>query len=133
MKSSSPHLMPRLAALLAAAMLLLPALAMAEATAEAEATAGLKQVEAKFVCMVNDALFAKEQIPVEVGDQTYYGCCDMCKQRLAQDKTIREAVDPVSGATVDKAKAVIGASEDGSIFYFENEETFQKYAGEAAG
>jgi YHS domain-containing protein len=123
------------AGLLITTMLLLPTLVLAETTAEITAEAapdtGLKQVEAKFVCMVNDALFAKEQIPVEVGDNTYYGCCAMCEQRLANDQAIRQATDPVSGATVDKATAIIGASEDGTVYYFENEETFGKYAPEA--
>ena len=55
------------------------------------------QVETKKVCMVNDALFEKDQIPVEVEGKTYYGCCQMCKARLAQDAAIRSAVDPVTG------------------------------------
>ena len=42
------------------------------------------QVETKKVCMVNDALFQKDQIPVEVEGKTYYGCCQMCKARLAE-------------------------------------------------
>jgi YHS domain-containing protein len=51
----------------------------------------------------------------------------MCKGRLAQDASIREAVDPVSGKPVDKAKAVIGAKPDGKVLYFESEKTFSQY------
>ena len=40
---------------------------------------------------------------------------------------MREAVDPISGKQVDKAKAVIGAKPDGKVLYFENEKTFSAY------
>lgn len=85
------------------------------------------QVETKKVCMVNDALFEKDQIPVEVEGKTYYGCCQMCKARLAEDAAVRSAVDPVTGNTVDKATAVPGALADGRVFYFESVETLAKY------
>src|SRR5262245_1055880 len=91
--------------------------------------APLKRVETKKVCMINNQVFEKDQIPVQVEGRTYYGCCEMCKERLAKDKAAREATDPVSGKTVDKAKAVIGALPDGSVFYFESEATFAKYKG----
>src|SRR5689334_24437539 len=87
----------------------------------------LKRVPAKHVCMVNNTLFDKDQIPVAVDGKTYFGCCEMCKGRLAQDASMREAVDPVSGKTVDKAKAVIGAKPDGKVLYFENEKTLAAY------
>lgn len=57
----------------------------------------------------------KAQIPVEVEGKTYFGCCDMCKTRLAQDPESRAALDPVSGARVDKASAVIGREASGSV------------------
>lgn len=94
--------------------------------AEAAAPA-LQKVEAKKVCMVNDAVFAKDQIPVEVQGRTYYGCCEMCKGRLANDETARTAADPVTGKKVDKATAVIGAKADGSVLYFESEKTFAEF------
>ena len=50
----------------------------------------------------------------------------MCKTALAKDAAKRVAVDPVSGKEVDKAKAVIGAQEDGRVFYFESEENLKK-------
>ena len=87
----------------------------------------LQQVEPKMVCMVNDTLFPREQIPVEVDGKTYFGCCEMCKGRLATDASIRSAKDPVSGAPVDKALAVIGAAPDGKVQYFLSEETFSRY------
>jgi YHS domain-containing protein len=87
----------------------------------------LKRVPAKRVCMVNNTVFDKDQIPVAVEGKTYFGCCEMCKGRIAQDASIREATDPVSGKPVDKAKAVLGAKPDGKVLYFESEKTFAAY------
>lgn len=87
----------------------------------------LDRVPTKRVCMVTNTRFDKDQIPVAVGGETYFGCCEMCKGRLASDATVRHAVDPVSGKTVDKAKAVIGAKPDGKVMYFESEKTFAAY------
>ncbi|WP_338865235.1 hypothetical protein [Myxococcus stipitatus] len=84
------------------------------------------------VCMVNNQMMGKPQIPVEVGGQTYYGCCEMCKDRLAKDATARTATDPVSQKPVDKAKAVIGITHDGNAIYFESEETFSTYSRQLA-
>jgi YHS domain-containing protein len=87
----------------------------------------LTKVEPKTVCMINEHAMGKDQIPVEVDGKTYYGCCDMCKKALATDASKRNAVDPVSGKLVDKATAVIAAQEDGRVFYFESDETLEKY------
>src|SRR5215470_13910627 len=87
----------------------------------------LARVQAKRVCMVNDTVFPKDQIPVAVDGKTYFGCCEMCKGRLAQDASIRQSTDPVSGKAVDKAKAVIGAKHDGKVLYFESDKTFGAY------
>lgn len=87
----------------------------------------LKRVETKKVCMVNNQIFEKDQIPIAVQGKTYYGCCEMCKERLAKDANARTATDPVTGQTVDKATAVIAARADGSVLYFESEKTLEKY------
>ena len=89
-------------------------------------TGPLTKVDPKMVCMVNEMAMGKEQIPVEVDGKTYYGCCEMCKTALAKDASKRTAVDPISGKSVDKATAVIGAQDDGRVFYFENEENLAK-------
>jgi YHS domain-containing protein len=106
---------------------LIPALALA---AEAKKGPVTRVADVKQVCMVNNHFMGKDQIPVKVGEKTYYGCCEMCKQKLASDASSRSAVDPVSGAKVDKATAVIGAQPDGSVLYFENEANLKKYAGQ---
>ena len=87
----------------------------------------LTEVEPKYVCMVTNKLFPKEQIPVEVSNKTYYGCCEMCKAQLANNPDKREAVDPVSGKKVDKAVSVIGATTTGNVYYFESKENLSKY------
>lgn len=79
------------------------------------------------VCMVQDRLFADPQIPVEVEGKTYYGCCPMCAGKLREDVSLRQAVDPVTGKTVDKASALAAAAPDGSILYFESEQTFGQF------
>jgi YHS domain-containing protein len=96
------------------------------------ASTPLKKVEAKKVCMVNDALFEKDQIPVAYEGRTYYGCCEMCKERLAKDAKARTGVDPVSGKPVDKATAVIAAKPDGSVLYFENDANLKTYTEQQA-
>ncbi len=95
--------------------------------AEGTETPALRLVEHRYVCMVNNQLFPNEQIPVQVEDKTYYGCCEMCKERLAKDQAARTAIDPVSGKSVDKANAVIGALPDGKVFYFESEQNLDTY------
>jgi YHS domain-containing protein len=127
---SSSHSPRRLGvALILVLAALVTGLAFAQGQSKDDAASALKRVETKKVCMINNQVFEKDQIPVEVEGRTYYGCCAMCKERLAKDPASRQAVDPVTGKTVDKAKAVIGALPDGNVLYFESEETFEKYEG----
>lgn len=107
------------------AVLLFTGLILAQAMAEA---GQLQKVETKYVCMVNNEVTGKPQIPVKVGNQTYYGCCETCAGTLKKDRKARFAVDPVSGKEVDKAKAVIGAKPNGEVLYFESEKTFRAYS-----
>lgn len=93
----------------------------------ADTSAGWKVVPNKEVCMVTNAHFSRPQIPVEAGGQTYYGCCDNCKSTLQNDASSRMAKDPVSNKFVDKSKAVIAASSNGEVRYFENKTNFEKF------
>lgn len=92
-----------------------------------QTSSSLTEVDSKYVCMVTNQLFVKEQIPVEVEGKTYYGCCEMCKAKIKNNPQSREATDPVSGNKVDKAQSVIGATADGDIYYFESEENLGKF------
>ncbi len=94
----------------------------------ASAAEALKVVENENVCMVTDMHFGKKQIPVTYQGQTYYGCCENCKETLSKDAKTRSAVDPVSGKSVDKAKAVIAMRSDNSVLYFESKKTFEQYS-----
>ena len=91
------------------------------------AAPALKKVENRKVCMITDHAFDKDQIPVKVEGRTYYGCCEMCKERLAKDASSRTALDPVTGNKIDKAQAVIAAQADGSVVYFESDKTLERY------
>lgn len=106
-----------------------PEVAPKDAPQTAPAVGKVTLVEdASLVCMVNNQFMGKPQIPVEVEGITYYGCCEMCKGKLADDPAARLAVDPISGASVNKAKAVLGKEESGAIHYFESAENLAKYA-----
>jgi YHS domain-containing protein len=102
------------------------------ATAAFAAEPALQKVESKKVCMINEQVFEKDQIAVEVEGKTYYGCCEMCRKALASDASKRAATDPVSGKKVDKSLAIIGALADGSVLYFENQKNFDTYAAQLA-
>ena len=77
--------------------------------------------------MVTNKLFPNVQIPVEVANKTYYGCCEMCKAQLANNPEKRVATDPVSGKSVDKSDAIIGAAPNGSVYYFENKANLDSF------
>lgn len=85
------------------------------------------QVQPHYVCMITNKVYEKPQIPVVVGDKTYYGCCDMCEEKLKTDPGSRTAVDPVTGEEVDKSDAIIGAAPDGTIVYFASVENLTEY------
>jgi len=98
---------------------------------EAGRSAGLTLVtDPSLVCMVNNQFMGAPQIPIEVDGRTYYGCCEMCKGRLATDPSSRMASDPVSHKSIDKATATMGKTGQGRILYFESPDTFAKYAGQ---
>jgi YHS domain-containing protein len=78
------------------------------------------QVPNEMVCMVNNAYMGKKQIEVPHDGKVYYGCCEMCVERIPKDKKVREAVDPYTGKTVDKASAyIVMISNEGEVAYFE--------------
>ena len=84
-------------------------------------------IENKYVCMVNDDVYDTPQIPVPIDGKTYYGCCMGCKAKLENDPSIRFAIYPISGASVDKATAIIGVDLFNSVYYFESLKNLNAY------
>lgn len=102
--------------------------ALAPTTATPAAESGLTRVEdVSQVCMVTNQFMGVAQIPIDVEGKTYFGCCEMCKARLAKEPETRNATDPVTGAAVDKATAVIAREAGGKVHYFATLDTLARY------
>lgn len=86
-----------------------------------------EQVPNDFVCMVNDAYMGRLQFEVPFEGKMYYGCCDMCKERIPKDESVRYAIDPLTKKKVNKADAyIVLIGNNGEVVYFENEENYKK-------
>lgn len=80
------------------------------------------------VCMVNDAYMGKEQIEVPFEGKMYYGCCNMCKEKIPKDESARYATDPHSLKKISKADAyIVIIGNNNEVAYFENEENYQQF------
>ena len=90
--------------------------------ADAQAT-GLFGVERNEVCVVADRAPGEPTFEVQLDGKTYHVCCERCEARLKEDPSLRYAIDPVTGRSVDKSDAFIAVIEDGRAFYFESEKT----------
>jgi len=78
------------------------------------------------VCMVNNAYMGVPQLEVPFEEKMYYGCCEMCQERIPKEKKARIAVDPYSLKDVDKADAYIVLIGDrGEVAYFESEKNYK--------
>lgn len=87
-----------------------------------------KHVPNNLVCMVNDAYMAKQQIEVPFEGKTYYGCCNMCKEKIPKDESVRYAVDPHSLKKISKADAyIVVIGDNDEVAYFENEQNFHLF------
>jgi YHS domain-containing protein len=113
---------PRFASLVVVAALAAVSPSQAEDSAAPAVAPALSvvPVEHSRVCMMNDRVFNRPMIPIEVAGKTYFGCCEMCQEKLGQHAELRASKDPVSGKTVDKATAVAGALPNGRVLYFED-------------
>ena len=86
------------------------------------------EVPHDLVCMVNNAYMGKKQFEVPFEGKTYYGCCNMCVERIPVDKDARIAVDPFSSKVVDKSEAfIVLVSAQGHVAYFENEQNYKQF------
>ena len=85
------------------------------------------------VCMVNNKYMAENQIVVPYEGKTYYGCCEMCVEKLKGDTRERTATDPLTGESVDKASAFVVSKSDKKVLYFASEENFQRFIANVRG
>jgi YHS domain-containing protein len=82
----------------------------------------------EYVCMMQDMVLTKPGIAIEYEGKTYYGCCDMCKEKIKnQPQKYTRATDVVSGKQVDKATAFIYGLE-GDAYYFASEANRKVFA-----
>jgi hypothetical protein len=87
-----------------------------------------KNVPNNLVCMVNDVYMGKEQIEVPFEGKMYYGCCNMCKEKIPKDASVRYAIDPHSLKRISKADAyIVVIGHNNEVAYFENEGNYQKF------
>ena len=80
------------------------------------------------VCMVQDRVMTEPGIPIKVAGNTYYGCCPMCSKALGTNPAkYTKATDPVTGRSVDKARAFV-LDIRGAAIYFESESSRAEFA-----
>ena len=80
------------------------------------------------VCMINDEVLNSPGVAVEHNGKTYYGCCEMCKEKMKKDPSkYVTAKDPVSGQKVDKADSFMYGL-DGKAYYFTSEANRKAFA-----
>ncbi|HLT08223.1 MAG TPA: hypothetical protein VK014_11905 [Cyclobacteriaceae bacterium] len=86
------------------------------------------EVPHDLVCMVNNAYMGKKQFEVPFEGRMYYGCCNMCVERIQTDEGARTAVDPYSSKEIDKSEAfIVLVSSQGHVAYFETEENYKSF------
>jgi YHS domain-containing protein len=102
--------------------------ATAYAWSATAADPGVFVPERERVCMVQDTVMGVPAVPVTHDGKTYFGCCEMCKGRIASEpQRYTLGTDPVSGKVVDKATASL-LSVNGRVFYFESEGNRDRFA-----
>jgi len=85
-------------------------------------------VPSHLVCMVNDTFMGTPQLEVRYQNKTYYGCCQMCQERIPKDSVVRYAKDPHTLEPVDKADAyIVLIGNQGEVAYFKNEASYQQF------
>ena len=80
------------------------------------------------ICMMQDSMQPKAGLAHDYEGKTYWLCCQMCEQSFNADpERFAHAKDPVDGAVVDKATALVYAI-GGKAFYFSSEKTLDTFA-----
>ncbi|MCI0421090.1 MAG: hypothetical protein L0387_41050 [Acidobacteria bacterium] len=82
----------------------------------------------EYVCMMQDMVLGKAGIPIQFEGKTYYGCCEMCKEKIKNEpQKYTRATDLVSRKPVDKAVSFI-YSVDGTAYYFASDANRKTFA-----
>ena len=89
----------------------------------------IERVDAKHVCMVNNTVFDKDQIAVNVDGKTYFGCCDVQAGRLRPTRPRVPRRDPVTASRRQGRRHRRDAGRQ--VLRFENDKTFSQYKNRA--
>ena len=82
----------------------------------------------EYVCMMQDMVLGKAGIPIQFAGKTYYGCCEMCKEKIKNEpQRYTRATDLVSRKPVDKSESFI-YSVDGTAYYFASDANRKTFA-----
>lgn len=82
----------------------------------------------EYVCMMQDMILTKPGVPIQYQGKTYYGCCEMCKEKIRIDpKKYTRSLDLVSGKLIDKSTAFIFGL-NGDAYYFSSEANRKTFA-----
>jgi hypothetical protein len=97
---------------------------MASIKADTPAANWFTRVKSSEVNMATNRFEAKRQGEFTINGKTFYGS-DGAAQTMAKNSSTCFAKDPLTGASVNKAEAVIYADASGRVYYFQSEHTFK--------
>lgn len=128
-RKSSPTSFYLFAALCALVLTGLGAATVVHRPANAEAGQG-PIADRSRICMLQDTVQNRPGLPHVYNDKKYYLCCGGCLAAFQQNApTYSHAIDPVDGASVDKADALAYAYR-GRAYFFASAEDMEKFADE---
>src|SRR5438093_11926943 len=82
----------------------------------------------EYVCMMQDMVLTRPGIAIQYEGKTYYGCCEMCKQKIKNEPgKYTKATDPVSKKPVDKAESFVYGIEE-TAYYCSSEANRKTFA-----
>lgn len=87
------------------------------------------EIPSSMVCMWEDKIRINPTIPVKIDSSMFYACCEKCMRRVETNfNNTQIAIDPYTGAKVQKSDAYIGLKniKNGDVHYFESQENYLK-------
>ena len=98
---------------------------LASIKADTPASNWFTRVKSSEVNMVTNRFEGKRQAEINANGKTFYGTGDGAAAAIANNPSICNAKDPLTGETVNKSEAVIFANASGKVYYFKSEHTFK--------